>query len=233
MSLNAADVAARNREAIAEALDRLIHLHDFVSESTEQVNELGVVTRRITGFIGSIQEIADLTNLIALNAAIEAARAGAEGKGFAVVADEVRDLAAQSSDAAREAGRLVAAVGHGVTEISAQMDKGQAVVSGVEQLSATAASALEEIVSSTEEAGGYASRIAETAAAQQGSLGDLKGKIEYLADVSRQTRTETDALAEQAAEATRGQSDLEGAITELQQVATHLQRITRHFAVGS
>ncbi len=232
VSMNAAEVAARNRQAIAGALDRLMHLHQFVSESTEQVNELGMVTRRITGFIGSIQEIADLTNLIALNAAIEAARAGADGKGFAVVADEVRDLAAQSAKAAREAGRLVAAVSHGVTEISAQMDKGQSVVSGVEQLSAQAAQALDEIVSSTEEAGGYARRIAETAAAQQGSLSELKGQIENLADISRRTRNETDSLAEQAVEATRGQSDLEGAITELQQVATHLQRITKHFAVG-
>jgi methyl-accepting chemotaxis protein len=231
VSLNAAQIASRNRDEIAEALDRLIQLHTFVSESTEQVNELGVVTGRITGFIGSIREIADLTNLIALNAAIEAARAGDEGKGFAVVADEVRDLAAQSAEAAREAGRLVAAVGHGVTEIAGQMEKGQAVVSGVEQLSKNAARALDEIVSSTEEAGGYAKRIAVTAASQQGSLGELKGQIEYLATVSRRTKSETDSLAEQTVEATRGQADLEGAIAELQQVATHLQRITKHFAV--
>jgi methyl-accepting chemotaxis protein len=232
VSRNAAEVAASNRQTIEEAIGRLVELHAFVSESATQVNELGTVTRQITGFIGSIQEIADLTNLIALNAAIEAARAGAEGKGFAVVANEVRDLAAQSAAAARDAGRLVSAISLQVTDISAQMDRGQKVVAGVEQLSSNAAQALDEIVASTEEAGGYARRIADTAAAQEGPFRDLKNQIEYLAGISRRTRGETDSLAQGAAEASRGQVNLEASIGELRQVAEHLQRITKHFAVG-
>lgn len=232
VSRRAAEVAASNRQTIEEAIGRLVELHAFVSESATQVNELGTVTRQITGFIGSIQEIADLTNLIALNAAIEAARAGAEGKGFAVVANEVRDLAAQSAAAARDAGRLVSAISLQVTDISAQMDRGQKVVAGVEQLSSNAAQALDEIVASTEEAGGYARRIADTAAAQEGPFSDLKNQIEYLAGISRRTRGETDSLAQWAAEASRGQVNLEASIGELRQVAEHLQRITKHFAVG-
>ncbi len=232
VSRKAAEVAASNRQTIKQAIGRLVDLHSFVSESATQVNELGTVTRQITGFIGSIQEIADLTNLIALNAAIEAARAGSGGKGFAVVANEVRDLAAQSADAARDAGRLVSAISLQVTDISAQMDRGQKVVAGVEQLSSNAAQALDEIVASTEEAGGYARRIADTAAAQEGPFSDLKNQIEYLAGISRRTRGETDSLAQRAAEASRGQADLEVSIGELRQVAEHLQRITKHFAVG-
>ena len=225
-------MASRNRETIDEAIGRLVELHTFVSESATQVNELGTATRQITGFIGSIQEIADLTNLIALNAAIEAARAGAEGKGFAVVANEVRELAAQSADAARDAGRLVSAISLQVTDISTQMDRGQKVVAGVEQLSSNAAQALDEIVASTEEAGEYARRIADTAASQEGPFGDLKNQIEDLAGVSRRTRNETNSLAERAADASRGQADLETSIDELRQVSDDLQRITRHFAVG-
>ena len=72
----AAEVAARNRVVIAEAIRRLVGLKGFVSASADQVATLGALTARITGFIGTIREIADLTNLIALNAAIEAARAG-------------------------------------------------------------------------------------------------------------------------------------------------------------
>ncbi len=193
--------------------------------------ELGTVTRRITEFIGSIREIAEVTNLISLNAAIEAARAGAEGKGFAVVAEEVRQLAAQSSEAARETATLLSAISTQVAEISEQMRRGQSVVTGVEQLSADAAGALEEIVGSTEEAGGHARRIATTAAAQEASFDELKKQIERLAEVSRKTGAQTEALTGQAADASRGQADLERAIFELQEVASQLQAITQHFDV--
>ena len=91
--------------------------------------------------------------------------------------------------------------------------------------------ALDEIVASTEEAGGYARRIAETAASQEGPFGDLKTQIEDLAGISRRTRGETNSLAERAADASRGQVDLETSIDELRQVSDHLQRITKHFAV--
>ena len=72
----AAEVAAQKRAVIGEAIDRLVELNGFVSASADQVAGLGAMTSRIKGFIGTIREIADLTNLIALNAAIEAARAG-------------------------------------------------------------------------------------------------------------------------------------------------------------
>ena len=83
-------VAARNRVVIGDAIARLVELKGFVAVGADKVAALGALTQRITGFIGTIREIADLTNLIALNAAIEAARAGREGRGFAVVASEVQ-----------------------------------------------------------------------------------------------------------------------------------------------
>jgi methyl-accepting chemotaxis protein len=227
----AAQVAARNRETIRDAIERLVQLNSFVGESYRQVAELGAVTRRITEFIGSIREIAELTNLISLNAGIEASRAGAEGKGFAVVAEEVRQLAGQSSEAARESATLLSAISTQVAEISEQMERGQTVVAGVEHLSADAAAALEEIVGSTEEAGGHARRIAAGAAAQETSFEQLKRNIEHLAQVSRQTGAQVEALTEQAADASRGQVDLERAIVELQEVVSQLQAITQYFDV--
>lgn len=227
----AAQVAARNRETIRDAIERLVQLNSFVGESYRQVAELGAVTRRITEFIGSIREIAELTNLISLNAGIEASRAGAEGKGFAVVAEEVRQLAGQSSEAARESATLLSAISTQVAEISEQMERGQTVVAGVEHLSADAAAALEEIVGSTEEAGGHARRIAAGAAAQETSFEQLKRNIEHLAQVSRQTGAQVEALTEQAADASRGQADLERAIVELQEVVSQLQAITQYFDV--
>lgn len=227
----AAEVAGKNRVVIGEAIDRLVGLKGFVSTSTDQVVALGALTVRITGFIGTIREIADLTNLIALNAAIEAARAGAEGRGFAVVADEVRDLAAQSLHAAGEARVLLEEIGAQVSTVSQTMDRGKEAVAGVEELSANAAQALEAIVGTTGEAGRHAQAIAATAAEQLDAVNGLTGQIERVAAGSTRTRTDTDALARRAAEAAAGQSDLERSMRELGDVAADLQRIARHFAV--
>lgn len=233
VSQEASTSAARNRDAINDALARLVQLKEFVADSSRQVTELGQVTRKITGFIGSIKEIADLTNLIALNAAIEAARAGSHGKGFAVVAGEVRQLAVQSTTSSVEAGMLVGQIQRAVAEISEQMRKGTAVVQGVEELSNAAVKALGAIVESTGNAGTYAQRIAESAAAQDVSFRKLRQQIEDLALVSYRSREETNALARQASEAAEGQVDLERAIRELEGVATYLQALARHFAAGS
>jgi methyl-accepting chemotaxis protein len=232
-SRRASEVADRNRAVIAGAVGRLVELKQFVSDSSAQVTALGGVTKRITGFLGTIREIADLTNLIALNAAIEAARAGREGRGFAVVADEVRALAVQALEVTRESSALVAEIGAQVASVAREMTRGQETVADVEELSAAAGQALEAILQATVEAGTRAQQIAEAAAAQQSAFEQLTGRIEQVAAVSARTRVQTDTLAEQAGEAARGQADLEGAIRELEAVATHLQRIARHFAVGA
>ncbi|HJR15584.1 MAG TPA: methyl-accepting chemotaxis protein [Gemmatimonadales bacterium] len=227
----AAEVAARNRVVIGDAIDRLVELKGFVAVGADRVAALGGLTQRITGFIGTIREIADLTNLIALNAAIEAARAGREGRGFAVVASEVRDLAAQSLHAAREAGNLLGEITTQVSAVSGQMERGRDVVAGVEELSANAARALDAIVGTTEEAGGYAKAIASTAAQQRDAVNNLTGQIEQVAASSARSRVDTDTLAKRAGEAAAGQADLERAIRELGGLAADLQRIASHFAV--
>jgi methyl-accepting chemotaxis protein len=227
----AAEVAARNRDIIGDAITRLVELKGFVAAGADRVASLGALTQRITGFIGTIREIADLTNLIALNAAIEAARAGREGRGFAVVASEVRDLAAQSLHAAREAGGLLGEIADQVSAVAGQMDQGRDVVAGVEELSANAARALEAIVGTTGEAGSHAKAIATTAAQQRDAVQSLTGQIEQVAASSAKSRADTDTLAKRAGEASAGQAELERAIRELGGLATDLQRIASHFAV--
>jgi methyl-accepting chemotaxis protein len=227
----AAEVAARNRDVIGDAINRLVELKGFVAAGADRVAALGALTQRITGFIGTIREIADLTNLIALNAAIEAARAGREGRGFAVVASEVRDLAAQSLHAAREAGGLLGEITDQVLSVSGQMERGRDVVAGVEELSADAAKALDAIVGTTGEAGGHAKAIAVTAAQQRDAVNSLTGQIEQVAASSAKSRADTDTLAKRAGEASAGQAELERAIQELGNLASDLQRIASHFAV--
>jgi methyl-accepting chemotaxis protein len=232
-SRRASEVAERNRRVIAGAVGRLVELKTFVADSSAQVAALGDVTRRVGAIIAAIREIADLTNLIALNAAIEAARAGREGRGFAVVADEVRMLAVQSLEATRESAALLSEIGSQVATVTKHMRRGHEAVADVEELSAAAGTALAAIVEATSDAGERAATIATAAASQQAAFDDLTDRIERVAAVSARTRMQTDTLATHAAEAAGGQLELERAIGELEGVATRLQRIARHFAVGS
>jgi methyl-accepting chemotaxis protein len=227
----ASTVADTSRATIVDAVQRLVQLKGFVAESTRQVEELGRITSRITEFIGSIREIADLTNLIALNAAIEAARAGKHGQGFAVVADEVRQLAAQSAGASREAAMLLDMIGNQVSTVASLMTRGQQVVAGVEDLSADAGRALTAIVESTREAGAHGRRIASTAADQQRTFDQLRAQIDQIAAVSWRTLEEAKDLAGRAAQATSGHGEMEQAIRDLSSVANHLQEIAKTFAL--
>jgi methyl-accepting chemotaxis protein len=230
VSNQASAVAAHNRESVQDAIRRLVELKRFVERGTGNVSDLYQVTNRLIGFIGTIREIADQTNLIALNAAIEAARAGQQGWGFAVVAEEVRQLANQSAEASREAGGLVAAILGQVAQISEEMDRGQEIVRGVEELSSEAARALEGIVASTRDAEDHARRIADTAARQEQATGRLREQMDHVAAVAARTVEDASSTAKRAAETARSHSELERAVRELGGVAERLEAIARTFA---
>ena len=229
-SSTASDVASRNRQQIREAIERLVALKLFVGESSAKVQQLGQVSRRITGFIASIRDLADLTNLLSLNAAIEAARAGKHGRGFAVVAEEVRRLAEQSASAAAEAAELVQDIHRQVGEVVEQMRRGQVNVGGVEELSAAALKALDAIVAATADATEHARRIAAAAGEQDTAFARLRERIHAVAAIAGKNRAEADDVATRASEAARGLSDLERATRELEEVAAMLRDLTRGFA---
>jgi len=229
-SSEASDTATGNRATIGGAVERLVEFRGFVVESSAQVRSLTTVTRRITDFIGLIRDIADQTNLLALNAAIEAARAGTQGRGFAVVAGEVRRLAESSSQAAAEVGQLVAAIQKQMTSVAQQMQRGEAAVQGVEELSAEAMRALDAIVVATADAEAHARRIADTAAGQDLSIRELADRVRAATELSGRNRAAAVELAGRADEQARRLTELEHSAQELSALATQLGEVSRRFA---
>lgn len=226
-SQRATEIAEEHRETIATAIERLVAAKGFVGESAGQISELARTTRRITEFITVIREIAEQTNLLALNAAIEAARAGEHGKGFAVVADEVRKLAEQSARASDEAGDLVTGFDDQMRRAAQQMDRGEAMVSDVEGLSAAALGALDLIVQTT--ASSYASsrRIALTSREQEAEFARLRERVARIAEISVRNRSGAEIVTSSAKEQATALRELEGATAELRKVAVYLGDLTR------
>ena len=226
-SQRATEIAEEHRETIATAIQRLVAAKGFVSESAGQIGDLARTTRRITEFITVIREIAEQTNLLALNAAIEAARAGEHGRGFAVVADEVRKLAEQSARASDEAGDLVTGFDDQMRRAAQQMDRGEAMVSDVEGLSAAALNALDLILETTASSYGSARRIALTSREQEAEFSRLRERVARIAEISLRNKSGAEIVTSSAKEQASALRELEGATAELRKVAIYLGDLTR------
>ncbi len=148
--------ADRSRVVVGEASNSVIALIDEVSSATHKVESMQQDAQRITETLGVIGAIAGQTNLLALNAAIEAARAGEQGRGFAVVADEVRALAARTQASTSEINEMLSRLTQGVTSSVSAMENTQAScqsasVSQINSLSTQIATAAEQQSAVSEE----------------------------------------------------------------------------------
>ncbi|NVN90472.1 MAG: bacteriohemerythrin [Desulfuromonadales bacterium] len=154
-----------------------------VNESSQTVEGLGQRSDQIGAIVNTIQDIADQTNLLALNAAIEAARAGEQGRGFAVVADEVRALAERTTKATKEISTMIKNIqGETQTAVSAMVEGVAQVRQGTEE-TARSGEALEDILARINELAMQVSQIATAAEEQTATTSEITQNIQMITDV--------------------------------------------------
>jgi len=182
----AAALAARGTEAGTEAAQRLEAIDKVVLENTEVVKGLKDKATAVVKIVETIRQIADQTNLLALNAAIEAARAGEAGRGFAVVADEVRKLAEAAANATTQITDLVTEMSDSTAQTVENLEGGSAQVAESTKIVATALDILSQITVSAQEITAKAQEIS-TANTQQTTSGQqLTEALEAVATSAEQ-----------------------------------------------
>jgi len=217
--------AREKRLEIARARTLLYEIRQSVDRAAAEVRELNSTAESINRFVGIVSRIAEQTNLLSLNAAIEAARAGAAGRGFAIVADEVRKLADQAQQAADDVVQLTAVVSRRVSSTTAAMETGSIRVGDIEKVSTGIDGALESI--------GTAAEFTKAAAVGLGEAADANvvAVNHAVAGISLAARTAEGhaAAAEQVSASTEEQSaaceEMSGAATALLQGSMRLKDI--------
>ncbi|MBE9529131.1 MAG: methyl-accepting chemotaxis protein [Proteobacteria bacterium] len=199
-----ADLATEGGKVVDETRDMIKQISDEVNSFASSIQELGESSTKIGEIIGVINDIADQTNLLALNAAIEAARAGEQGRGFAVVADEVRKLAERTSTATGEIAGMITSIQKDTNGAVEAMDKSLAKVDSGVSMAEKAGESLKQIVETGNELGGMVAQVATAAEQQSATTEEISQSIESIANITRQSS----AGIEQTVAACQGLSQL-------------------------
>jgi methyl-accepting chemotaxis protein len=190
------ELSQQGGEVIRRTVNEMHAMAKAVRESSDSITELGQQSEKISGIVQVIKEVADQTNLLALNAAIEAARAGEQGRGFAVVADEVRKLAERTTSATGEIGTMISAI----------QSSSDAAVSTMGH----AAERVESGVTLADQAGEAITNIQEGATQVQAHVGDITSILAEQGNASKTIAQQIELVAqaaEQNSNAARHSSD--------------------------
>jgi methyl-accepting chemotaxis protein len=207
-SIEASSAARLGSKTVEDTLTGMHNIKERVGLSAAKVLEMGKRSDQISSIVETIDEIASQTNLLALNAAIEAARAGEQGKGFAVVADEVRKLAERSSLAAREIGQLVRGIQTTVTEAVNAMEIGTREVDAGVASANNAGTSLENILKAAEVVNDQAEEARRMTFQVKVASDELVSAIERVSMVVEENTASAEQMAASSIEVTRAMQDI-------------------------
>ncbi len=211
--------ATAGAEVVNATVQVMNRIAGRVHETARSVESLGSRSDQIGEIIGTIEDIADQTNLLALNAAIEAARAGEQGRGFAVVADEVRALAERTTKATREIGDMIKAIQSETKSAVTAMEEGvQEVESGTTE-AARSGQSLQAILEQINTVTMQVNQIATAAEEQTATTGEITSNIHQITEIVQETA--------------RGAQESATAAAQLAGLATELQRLVGQFRLAA
>jgi methyl-accepting chemotaxis protein len=217
-SRTAAETARKGGAIVEDTLSKMQAISSSVSSTAKKVEELGKSSDQIGRIAAVIDDIADQTNLLALNAAIEAARAGEQGRGFAVVADEVRKLAERTTTATKEIAQMIKNIQDETKVAVSAMESGTKQVEEGVKSTTQAGDALKEIIHMSEQVGEMITHIATAATEQSSASEEVNSNMEQIAKLVRES-------ADGAKQSAQACQDLSG-------LALDLQKMVGNFRLG-
>ncbi|MGO9377140.1 MAG: methyl-accepting chemotaxis protein [Dissulfurispiraceae bacterium] len=207
-SLDTLKTANEGADVVNKTVNEVLEIARTVQELANLMRSLGDRSKQIGAIVSVIKDIADQTNLLALNAAIEAARAGEQGRGFAVVADEVRKLAEKTAHSTSEIGNMIKAIQDETDKAVISMEQGNQKVEVGVGLANEAGEGLHRIVESVQNLQGMVQQIASATDEMSTVSEQISSDIEVIADVSKETSASSTQIAQEAVNLSKLSVDL-------------------------